>query len=148
MTQTRSMDSISELIDQKLNEFKTSFMAEILAILGNTDEKKNEIEVLFEEKKNEFINNTEEYLKSIRAIENHVRNLQLSNDSIKAQNIILTNEIDDLQQYGRRPNIRIFGVKTAGKESEEDVINIVSNIIQSVGGDVRNDAIDRGHRVG
>ena len=141
MSQTRSKD-IAALIDEKLEEFKTSFMNEILGKLDViNDAQKAEIGDWFEGKKKELVKQNDEYATSIRAVQDHVRSLQEKHE-------LLESVIEDLQQYGRRPSLRIFGVKAAKKESEEDVISLVADAVKGAGGDVPNCSIDRGHRVG
>ena len=110
-----STDSFAQLIDEKLKELKTTILQEY----------KNTIDAYFEERKNEFAafvaaNESHkipnELLESVRAVKNHVTQL-------KAENMMLQMKVDDLQQYVRRPNLRIFGVPVPVKETADDVKN-------------------------
>lgn len=59
-------------------------------------------------------------------------------DELKARN-------DELEQYSRRSCLRIAGIP---ETRQEDVPNIVLNLANRVGADIRPEDIDRAHRVG
>ena len=59
-------------------------------------------------------------------------------DELKARN-------DELEQYSRRSCLRIAGIL---ETRQEDVPNIVLNLANRVGADIRPEDIDRAHRVG
>ena len=56
--------------------------------------------------------------------------------------------IEALEQYGRRSNLRIHGVKTADKETDEDVMNIVEEVAEQIGVEFSREDVFRAHRVG
>ncbi|KAK3917255.1 Protein unc-13-like protein C [Frankliniella fusca] len=53
--------------------------------------------------------------------------------------------LDELEQYGRRNNLRIFGVEEKENENTNDLVIQVSN---EMGVCITNSCIDRSHRVG
>lgn len=58
----------------------------------------------------------------------------------------LAQKTDDLEQYGRRSNLRVFGVKeTAGEDTDELVVRLCQ---ERLGVDLPVEAISRSHRVG
>ena len=61
---------------------------------------------------------------------------------------MLTKRVDDLQQYVRRPNLRIFGVPVTANESSDDVKRLVEHIMEVNDLEIPNSSIDRAHRIG
>ena len=115
--QTRKMDeTITKIIDTKLAELKETLIIGI----------KDTIDQYFESKKKEFqefINSTKckseatvniELKESIEVLRHHVA-------ALKSEKEILSKRVEDLDQYGRRTNLRIFGVPTQKDETAQDV---------------------------
>ena len=75
--------------------------------------KKEEFKSFIESKKVE-LQVPKELSESVRVIQQHV-------NTLKAENIMLKKSVENLQQYVRRPNIRIFGVPVLPNESSEEV---------------------------
>lgn len=59
----------------------------------------------------------------------------------------LQNEIEELEQYGRRLCIRIDGIPEVSNENSEDVFNIVDLFVKAGIEDVEKN-IGRAHRMG
>ena len=57
----------------------------------------------------------------------------------------LTRDLDDLQQYSRRNNIRIFGIP---EKHDEDTDALVCGVAERIGARISSQDIDRSHRVG
>ena len=64
------------------------------------------------------------------------------------ENAGLRDEVDDVRQYIRRSNMRIYNVPTAAKENKEDVRKKVVGVINKAGLDISEAQIDRAHRIG
>lgn len=58
---------------------------------------------------------------------------------------ILRNKVDELEQYQRRPCLRIFGVEERDQENTDD---IAVEVAQKIGVQLTTNDIDRSHRVG
>ena len=67
---------------------------------------------------------------------------------VRAANNRLLIEHDDLQQYGRRTNIRIEGIEYMENETQSDLKSKIEDALTSVGVDVREDLLERFHRSG
>ena len=61
---------------------------------------------------------------------------------------LLKRESDESEQYSRRLCLRISGIKPAAKESANDCLNKVKEVIKSMKVQVPNECIDRAHRIG
>ena len=113
-------DSIINTLDTKFDEFKVSLLAELKGDIKKLiDDAKSEIENHFQLKKNEFkqfIESTDAQL-SLDLVKSHVDQLLTQNKEMMASNETIRNELDDLQQYGRRPNVRLYGVQLEENEN-------------------------------
>ena len=113
-----SIEALEGVIDTKINELKAGLLAELHKSIDEyVATKKVEIDNYFNEKKNEA-----EQAESIKVIQQHVNEL-------KAANIKLVQSVDDLSQYVRRPNLRIFGVPVYKDETCDDLRNMVGKMI-------------------
>lgn len=79
--------------------------------------------------------------KKIESLEGHVSVLQ---NTVK----LLKRGQDDQEQYSRRQCLRIFGVPKSAKETPEDCLKTVRNLITEVGLDIPDVTLDRAHRIG
>lgn len=83
-----------------------------------------------------------------RHIKNDIKNLQ--DENLKLKNSIqklenrCNNNLDDLEQYGRRMNVRIAGIN---EDEEEDTDQVVIDFAKRINVNIRPDDIDRCHRV-
>eukprot|EP00745_Piridium_sociabile_P044228 TRINITY_DN92305_c0_g1_i2.p1 TRINITY_DN92305_c0_g1~~TRINITY_DN92305_c0_g1_i2.p1 ORF type:complete len:311 (-),score=57.34 TRINITY_DN92305_c0_g1_i2:195-1127(-) len=59
--------------------------------------------------------------------------------------ILLTDRVDELEQYGRRNNMRVTGIPETEGESTD---TLVTKLAEKMGVDVTEDMLDRTHRVG
>lgn len=66
-------------------------------------------------------------------------------DELETQYSELESKLDGLQQYGRRNNLRIFGVKESESENTDALVQAVA---KSMGIELQPSAIDRSHRLG
>ena len=67
---------------------------------------------------------------------------------VRAANEHLMLELDDLQQYGRRYNVRIEGIEYDDKETESGLKTKIEETLKVIGVDVKPDILDRYHRSG
>ena len=157
MVQTRSMsvqinmEAITKMIDQKLSELKESLLTEFKSeIDAYILKQKEDLELFVNSRKDDLPvhNNSSELTESVKVIQEHVHTLKTTNSKLEVNNSALSKNVDDLQQYIRRPNIRIFGVSVPDKESSEDVEKLVKNLINKYGMDIPDSSIDRAHRIG
>ena len=70
--------------------------------------------------------------------------------NLRKQNSIFEGNIDDLEQYGRRQSLRIYGygMPLSDGETSEDVRNIVFPLISDANIAVPMNFVDRAHRIG
>ena len=75
----------------------------------------------------------------------------------KSKIVELSNETENLEQYGRRSSLRIYGVPVAkqgvangadGSTAKEDVIGIVKDVAKQIGVVFNRNDVFRAHRVG
>ena len=67
----------------------------------------------------------------------------IENNKVKVAE--LTRDLDDLQQYSRRNNIRVFGIP---EKPDEETDALVCSIAERIGVGITTQDIDRSHRVG
>ncbi|KAK3907904.1 Protein unc-13-like protein C [Frankliniella fusca] len=71
--------------------------------------------------------------------------LKAKDDKIRQLESFVETKLDELEQYGRRNNLRIFGVP---ERAEEDTDSIVVDVASKMGIVLDPSLIDRSHRVG
>ncbi|XP_068701343.1 uncharacterized protein [Montipora foliosa] len=80
------------------------------------------------------------------------RNIESILEELKVSNETLTSQLDDLEQYTRRTNIRIYGIPESNVESadtREDTDILSLNFVkEELGVDLKLEDISRSHRVG
>ena len=134
------MEALTNLIDTKLTELRQTLLQEFKAALdAHVEEKKVELTAFVNQKRVEDLPSSNELEKSVKEIQKHVSQL-------RADNIMLKNRVDDLQQYVRRQNIRIFGVPVKNQETSKDVEKLVKKLITETG--ISDFSLDRAHRIG
>ena len=94
------------------------------------------------------MSNNDELSESVEAIKKHVQTLNAENMAMREANNILKIELEDLQQYVRRPNLRIFGINVEENETSRDVATKVKEMISDANIEIPDDALDRAHRIG
>ena len=103
-------------------------------------------------KKSELIETSHEleFAASLKAVQTHVKKLQGDNAASKETNNLLKMELDDLKQYTRMPNLRLYGVRNEKGESSGKVFKIVENVCKEVCPEMFKFGclIDRAHRIG
>ena len=67
---------------------------------------------------------------------------------LKQASVKLQDELDELEQYGRRSCIRFNGIPEVSNESSEDVFNNIVDMFVRVGIEDIEQNIDRAHRIG
>ena len=63
-------------------------------------------------------------------------------------NLQIQNDLEELEQYGRRLSLRIDGVPVKGKERSQDVFEHVVSMFEEAGTGNFDGYIDRAHRIG
>ncbi|XP_034241163.1 uncharacterized protein LOC117645228 [Thrips palmi] len=71
-------------------------------------------------------------------LNDEIEKLQLAADNA-------TRRFDELEQYGRRNNLRIWGIK---ESAGEDVDKLVVDMARKIGANIDGSCLDRAHRVG
>ena len=69
------------------------------------------------------------YGEKVEALESTVSMLQQHVTNLKEQNEILYSRLDDNEQYGRRLCLRLGGIPSIDKETSDDVLKKVCDII-------------------
>ena len=158
-SQEKNMAEIVTLIEQKFEEFKKSLLNDLKMEPSNLlrEEKKVIDEYIAEkkgtaEKKAEALNFAVqlEITTSLESIKEHVKKLQTANVEMREANDDLKLEIDDLHQYIRRPNIRLYGIKKEKHETSKQVEDKIVNKLRESFPDMfaYGNPIDRVHRTG
>ncbi|KAB0795745.1 hypothetical protein PPYR_04766 [Photinus pyralis] len=82
----------------------------------------------------------------IAQMQGEISQLKVENGALSSENKALKAELDVLQQYSRRNNVRILGIKeTVNENLDEIVINLFKSKLNV---NLEIDHIDRMHRVG
>lgn len=103
----------------------------------------NEVAAIVEEKLQKSF---DEIHGKVLEMNNKIATLELQNNQLTRDNLKIQLELDNLQQYSRRNNIRIFGIK---EEAAEDTHKVVLNMFsEKLKLKIDESAIDRTHRVG
>ena len=89
--------------------------------------------------------NTEQLLRDFQVMKNNMEKLQVENDKLKNENFELKQQLNDLDQYGRRMNLRFLGIEEETNENcEAKIADLIKNKLK-----IKNDIfIDVAHRVG
>ena len=144
-----NMDAISELIETKLSELKVSLLAEFTNKIDEyVNSKKQELSSFIDTKVSSQPLGNDELQSSIKAIQEHVKEMKSSQSFLIKENSKLRDRVEELEQYTRRPNLRIFGVPTVQNESSKDVEENVQKVLVDYGTDILSSSIDRAHREG
>lgn len=83
-----------------------------------------------------------------KLVDSHVKAINDLKSVIEQRDHIietLRNKVDELEQYQRRPCLRIFGVEERDQENTDD---IAVEVAQKIGVQLTTNDIDRSHRVG
>ena len=165
MVKTRStdkkiMEEFAKLMDKKLDDFKASFMDELKTQLSQIMEsKKIEFNEFISQKKVEFdtlsqdleaAHSLEVIRQHVKELKDEVKELKVFNNELKIFNKVVLNELDDVKQYTRRTNLRLYGVPTKSGETSKDVLEIVEKLCNEVSPELFKfgSPIDRAHRIG
>ena len=81
---------------------------------------------------------------TVEALQKQLSSLEIRMNSSEK----LDARIESQEQYQRRSDLRIYGVKTAEKETAEDVVKLVEKVASQVGVDLKSEDIYRAHRIG
>ena len=115
-----------------------------------TEENLRELKSLFSESIGELIKNEVFMSKMVAVIKERfveeIDNLKAQNDSLRKENMLLGEKLDNLDQSIRRSSVRIFGVPEEPRESVEN--KIVTLFTDQMGVSVSVSDIDRCQRVG
>ena len=103
-------------------------------------------------KKDELIkvSHSVEYQESISSIQEHVKLLKEENKTLKESNNHIRLELEDLKQYTRRTNLRMYGVPIEKGETSGKVLELVEKKVKEVTPEnfKFGSPIDRAHRIG
>ena len=148
-------EQITKIIDEKFEIFKNSVLNELkTTLLG---ELKRDIDQLLLEEKTKFtehvtskLANNIELVGSVEIIKQHVKHLQTENARLNELHKAIRLDLDDLEQYGRRPNLRLYGIPVEAKETDVMVEAKVRSILDDlvVNSTIEKLEFDRAHRIG
>ena len=119
-----NIESVADILDAKLKELKidliNEFKIEILALVN-------------------------EHKKQVEKLESTVSILQKHVSYLKRDNVELSKQCDENEQYGRHLCLRIEGVPVgqSGKETADDVFNIVKDLISEAEVEIPTVVLDR-----
>ena len=134
------MDAFVELVDKKLGEVRVTLLAEFKVALDNfVEEKKAELTLFISEENSKNLSLSSGLAASVLEIQMHVSEL-------RADNILLKTRVEDLQQYTRRQNVRIFGIPVNDSETSKGVEEKVKNLMEGIG--IPAVSLNRAHRIG
>ena len=136
---TMSMDDVEGLVRRLLKPILKSI--EKLPTAEHLDNKLTELHTNMVEKLNEQEGRIQKLEERIDVLEGKISFLE---NSITLQNC----HVDDLEQYGRRQCLRLYGIQTAEKETADDVLVKVKEVVSELGVEIPNSAFDRAHRIG
>ena len=85
--------------------------------------------------------------KSLKKSDQKIEELKIENEKLKQTLNINTLEIDNLQQYSRRENIRIHGIPEP-KGKKDDGEEVVMKLAEKLGINMESYDIKRAHRMG
>lgn len=115
-----------------------------------TEENLRELKVLFSDSINELIKSDTFMSKVLNIVKEHfiveLETLKEGNEQLKKENKLLSEKLDDIEQYNRRNSVRVFGVGENKQENLESEVLTVLN--RQLGLSIVADNIDRCHRVG
>ena len=135
-----NMDAFVELVDKKLVELRVTLLAEFKVALDNfVEEKKAKLTLFISEENSKNLSLSSGLAASVLEIQMHVSEL-------RADNILLKTRVEDLQQYTRRQNVRIFGIPVNDSETSKGVEEKVKNLMEGIG--IPAVSLDRAHRIG
>ena len=132
---TRKMTDLKEeilaKIDEKFNEIKIDFLAEI------KEKIKNEVAAVISNE----IKKREELESTVAMLQQHVREYQKRINKLE-------DDSEELEQCGRSLCLRIEGVPSAKNETSEEVLEKVKYLVSESGCDIPDIVIDRAHCTG
>ena len=85
--------------------------------------------------------------KSLKKSDQKIKELKTENEKLKQALNINTLDIDNLQQYSRRENIRIHGIPES-KGKKDDGEEVVIELAEKLGINMESYDIQRAHRMG
>ena len=135
-------DEITALLADQLNAFKNKVIEEIKGNIFDLLKKEIKKVVKEELKKAEKLNST------VALLQTHVENLKEQNTQLRERCLETENQIEEIEQYGRRLCLRITTIPTKEKETADMVLGKVKNVIEESGVDISDSTIDRAHRIG
>ena len=111
----------------------------------NEDDRKtlNEIQGTVESFKNEI----EELRNELKISNREIEHLKIENGDLKRVINLNTLQLNDMQQYNRRENIRVYGVQEA-KSSKNDGETVTLNVANTLGVNLRPADIQHARRLG
>jgi hypothetical protein len=149
-TDDMSIQEALESIQKTLTTLATREDVQVLKdqVRGELDKMRSDLEK-FSEKITERCEQVESKVFELEEVVDTVRkeNASLKRDIEALRESLTTTqrEVNDLEQYGRRWNLRIFGI---AEQSQEDVVKKVCEVSGQVGVAVTADDIEACHRVG
>ena len=106
----------------------------------------NQIKIIFDASVLELLKRDDFCEKIAKIVSNEVTTLKESMTRLEQENQLLKKKLDDVEQYTRRNNVRVFGIP---EEENENVENSVLKVFQEkMGVAVQPESMERCHRLG
>ena len=142
---TRHMTNMDQKNDELKSYIEEQFCSrdkKLEELCGNLFEKfRKQIEL-------QFTNELKKQSKRIEELESDKIMLQHQILEIKKQNLQNQQEIEELEQYGRRLCLRFEGIPTEKNETSDKVLHKIMGICKDSGVEIPDTVIDRAHRIG
>ena len=111
----------------------------------NEDDRKTLNEIL--ETVESFKNEIEELRNELKTSKQEIEYLKIENGDLKRVINLNTLQLDDMQQYNRRENIRVYGIQEA-KSTKDDGETVILNVAKTLDVNLWPADIQRTHRLG
>ena len=86
---------------------------------------------VFSIKINQIHKNTEKLIEEFQELRLQMKTLKAENEYLKLDNIKLKQRVIDLEQYGRRMNLRVLGIKEEANEKNENCEKKIYDLIKT-----------------
>ena len=87
-------------------------------------------------------------LEELKKLEERIEALEGKVSFLENSLVLQNRHVHDLEQYGRRLSLRIYGLPVVQKETANDVLIKVKKVVSKLGVKIPDSGFDRAHRVG
>ena len=142
--ETRNTSSTMELMELKLESFKSSITSDLKSDLSEIKKLiKDQSELITELKQT-----ITQHDSTISVLQTGIKALKDENDCYKKKLAALDAKYESLEQYTRRQSLRVDGVEISRNETSDKIVTVVENLMKEVGMQVSPLHIDKAHKIG